>query len=441
MKNGSFDSTSPTTTTNARILDTFKKGANLSLSVINGIIGDYLVEDENALAIQMQFYVQEKPITINKETITSVHKNPSSKICILIHGLTNDETIWNYKNTNTENYGTCLQKDFDYTPFYVRYNTGLHISENGKQFSQLIETLILNYPTTIDEIVIIAHSMGGLVTRSACYYAPLQNAHWVEKISKLFFLGTPHLGAPLEKFANALTHLLETVPNAYTKAIGNIINLRSAGIKDLRYGYLVDEDWETQHPDEFLTNNKTVIPILDTVDYFLITGSLTNTPEDLINEWFGDSLVRKKSATGQSKTIHHLDFDLKHHKEINGLTHLGLVYSKQVYEQIKIWITQKTEKENRIESKKTIPFNAKNFPKKYSITKNKTTSILNLSTNGLIGSIEKIEAISKNNITYKILNQIPVVNIVSKEVEAIHNTIQDNILSKSKSTLKKIQKF
>ena len=423
---------------NKNILSTLKKGANLSVGLLNGIVGDFLDKDNNGLAVQMQFYANEKPFTISKENIETVHKKISSKVCILIHGLTNDETIWNFANTVKQNYGTYLQNDFDYTPFYIRYNTGLHISENGKQFSQLIENLVQNYPVDIDEIVIIAHSMGGLVTRSACYYAPLQNAHWTEKISKLFFIGTPHLGAPLEKFGNALTHLLKTIPVSYTKIAGDVINLRSAGIKDLRYGYLTDEDWKEQHPDELLKNNKKVIPLLDDVDYYLITGTLTADSDHLISEWFGDALVRKKSAIGKSKTKHHLPFDLNNHKEFAGLAHLKLVDSMDVYEQIKVWIPQKSSIQKPSHTKTIIPYNETYFPKENMHSKNKLNSVLDLTRTGLIGSIDKLETIQKSNLTYKILNQIPIVNVFSKEIENIHNSISKTVLKSSKTVLKKI---
>ena len=397
---------------NKNILSTLKKGANLSVGLLNGIVGDFLDKDNNGLAVQMQFYANEKPFTISKENIETVHKKISSKVCILIHGLTNDETIWNFANTDKQNYGTYLQNDFDYTPFYIRYNTGLHISENGKQFSQLIENLVQNYPVDIDEIVIIAHSMGGLVTRSACYYAPLQNAHWTEKISKLFFIGTPHLGAPLEKFGNALTHLLKTIPVSYTKIAGDVINLRSAGIKDLRYGYLTDEDWKEQHPDELLKNNKKVIPLLDDVDYYLITGTLTEDSD--------------------------LPFDLNNHKEFAGLAHLKLVDSMDVYEQIKVWIPQKSSIKKPSHTKTIIPYNETYFPKENMHSKNKLNSVLDLTRTGLIGSIDKLETIQKSNLTYKILNQIPVVNVFSKEIENIHNSISKTVLKSSKTVLKKI---
>ncbi len=415
-----------------------KKGARLGVGLLNGIVGDYLQENHNGLAVQMGFYVHKKPMIISKENIKTIHHHPTSKICILIHGLTNDETIWNFSNTKNENYGTFLQNDLNYTPFYVRYNTGLHISENGKQLAQLIETLVQNYPTAVDEIVIIAHSMGGLVTRSACYYAPLQNANWTDKLTKLFFLGTPHLGAPLEKFGNALSHLLKSIPNSYTNITSDLINLRSAGIKDLRYGYIIDEDWKNQHPDDLLANHKTIVPLLETVEYYLITGTITENKTALVNEWFGDIMVRKNSGTGQSKDKHHINFDLKNHQEFPGIAHLKLVDSKLIYKQIKVWATQKSTLKRTIKQNVATPYCADYFPKETSITTGKIKSALQLTSNGVIGALQKIKIIHKNNPAYKILHHIPVVNSVSKEIESIHTEISDTVINKTNHILKKL---
>jgi triacylglycerol esterase/lipase EstA (alpha/beta hydrolase family) len=420
-----------------------KKSATLGVGVLNGVIGDFLHHENNGFSIQMQFYVNEEPLVLIKENILITHKKPTSKICILIHGLMNDETIWNFPDTTYKNYGTLLQQDVSYTPFFVRYNTGLHISENGKCFSQLVQNLVNNYPVKIDEISIIAHSMGGLVTRSACYYAPLQNANWVNKLNKLFFLGTPHLGAPLEKFGNALTFLLKQIPISYTQLTGDFINLRSSGIKDLRYGYLTDEDWKGHHPDELLKNNKTVIPLLEHVDYYLISGTLTEDPNHFVSEWFGDVLVRKSSAIGQSKGKHHLSFNLQHHKEFAGFAHLKLVDSIEVYEQIKEWFLVENVHSKTIKStnKNTDTLNKEHFPQNKEIQSSTFKSLLKLVNTGVAVGINQLEVLNKRKMAYRVLNQIPVVNVFSKEIENIQNEIGNVVIQTAKTTVQKSDKL
>lgn len=427
-------------TSTKKIVDSFKKGGQLSIGALNGVVGDYLNNQNNGLSVKMDFYANNKPIILSSENIKAIHPKPSSKICILIHGLTNDETIWDFPKERNKNYGTLLQNDLNYTPFFVRYNTGLHISENGKQLSQLITSLSENYPTQISEIVIIGHSMGGLVARSACYYAPLQGSDWTTILNKIFYLGSPHLGAPLEKFGNALSHLLNNIPNQYTKLASSVINLRSAGIKDLRYGYIRDEDWQDEHPDTLLKNSKKTVPLLENTDHYLITGTITDNPKHLISEWFGDALVRHTSGTGQSKSEHHLPFDLKNHKEYAGLVHLSLAYSPEIYTQIKEWVSEKNKNFNP-EAHKLIPVSERKEVFFYTETSQKSNvnGSIKLALDTISSGISAISNLRKGNrrTTYRILAQIPIVSLLSNEIEQIQNNISDTTISTIKKVLPK----
>jgi triacylglycerol lipase len=320
-----------------KTVSVLKTGATKGVTILNGIVGDTLEENVNSMSLKMQFYKGGKPIILTKDEIKKIHPKPSSKICILVHGLASDELMWNFPKSK-ENYGKLLEKDFGYTSFYLRYNSGLHISENGKNLSLLIHTLFKNYPTTIKELILIGHSMGGLVIRSACYYGDKQNVTWIYKIKKIFFLGSPHLGAPLEKFGNVVTNILEKIPNPFTKITKNVINLRSAGIKDLRYGYLLDEDWKGKDPDTLLKNSKNVVPLLEGVDYFIISGTVTDDPESIFSIWFGDAMVRKQSALGRDRTgLHTLPIPETNHKEFPGIAHIALMNEPKIYDQIKEW--------------------------------------------------------------------------------------------------------
>ncbi len=417
------------------------KGARLGEGLLNGVIGDHLHSTSNGLSREMQFYKNNTPIELTSENIRVHYPEVSPKICILVHGLINDETIWNFPNQPNTNYGSIIQTEWDYTPLYLRYNTGIHISQNGKLLSHLIHKLLKVYPVEVKDIVIIGHSMGGLATRSACYYAAFQGADWTPKVSKIFFLGTPHLGAPLEKFGNAMTFLLKKIPNSYTNLTGDIINLRSAGIKDLRYGYLTDEDWQNHHPDQLLQNNKTVVPLLEHISYYLITGTLTDGTDDLINQWFGDALVRKDSAKGQSKNKHHLFFNLKNHKEITGLVHHKLVNSKEVYEQIRCWMNVKSKSKKSKITSLTQDFPAKSdnvIPSEPIHKASKLNGVSTLFIEGFKGGLCKLAELNRSRITYKILNNIPLVNIVSREIENVQVGFTEKILSKAISAVEKM---
>ena len=104
-----------------------------------------------------------------------------------------------------------------------------------------LDSLVRAWPVPVEEIAILAHSMGGLVARSALHYAAESRRAWPGKVTKIVFLGTPHDGAPLERGGNWVTVVLDKSP--YTTAFSRLGKLRSAGITDLRHGNLLDDDW------------------------------------------------------------------------------------------------------------------------------------------------------------------------------------------------------
>ena len=288
----------------------------------------------------MGFYKNNKRIELTAEGLKNCFrgKQPTKKICILIHGLTNNETIWSFSNQS--DYGTFLQEDLEYTPFYLRYNTGLHISDNGKAFAITMEQLHENYPIEIEQITIIAHSMGGLITHSACFYSQSFQLIWIRKLKNIFLLATPHFGSFLEKFANVTTNILEKVPNWPTRMVGKILNLRSAGIKDLRFGYLIEDEWNSQDPDKLLKNNKKPISKLEGVNYYVISGRLTKEEKHWVSYLFGDILISKRSATARSKNKKEFNFPVENHFEFAKTFHFELNTRIEVYEKMKEWITK-----------------------------------------------------------------------------------------------------
>lgn len=318
----------------------YKKSKQITeqgVSALNGAIGDSLAT--TPLGIEMGFYEYQQKIDLDAAFLERYFDNtrpPSPKICILIHGLTHNETAWEMPQNFS--YGIGMERDLAYTPFYLRYNTGLHISDNGQQFSRLLEQLMHVYPVPITQITIIAHSMGGLVTHSACHYAQQGESAWTPKVKHIFLLGSPHLGSFLEKFANVTTNILEAIPNLPTRWVGNVINWRSAGIKDLRFGYLSESDWKHHHPDRLLLNNKKPPRKLENVAYYVISGRLTQDEKHWVNQLFGDILVRNSSAAARSAHPDEFNFPPENHYEFAQTNHFQLTKSQAVFTQIKQWI-------------------------------------------------------------------------------------------------------
>lgn len=315
--------------------------AEKAIAILNGVVGDHLDETQNELATSMAFYsTGGDALDLQNSTTTT-----ASRICIFVHGLTDNESVWT-NNKSGESFGSMLQRDSGLQPFYLRYNTGRHVSTNGAQLSDLMESLLQRQTTVektkVHEIVFCCHSMGGLVTRSACWHAVQNRALWVRRVSHVVFLGTPHQGSYWERLGNIVSTTLGTLP--YLGVARDVANLRSAGIKDLRYGYVQDDDWMGLDADALLKNTKKKTDLLEWTTYHIATGTVTKNPRHVVARVLGDGLVGKESAEGRSNNLdHHLGVSMHQIQEFPGVSHCQLPVDPAVYHQVREWIAQPWE--------------------------------------------------------------------------------------------------
>jgi len=321
-------------------------GRNLMIAqseaIINGLYGDYLDKKENALDLGMRFRHQGKILPMHKDSLKQTFPDATAKVCIFVHGLMCTEWLWQiaaekFYGDPSVNFGSQLKADLGYTPLFVRYNTGRHISENGQRFSDLLSELIDSYPIKIEEIVLIGHSMGGLVSRSAAYYGNKENAAWINRLRHVFCVGSPHLGAPLEKAVNMLGSLLRAFNTAGTQAPAQILNSRSAGIKDLRFGYTVDDEWNDKDPDAFMSDNRLTLPMVDGVGYYYIAATITDDPTHPMGILLGDIMVRVPSAAGHTADPERR-IPFRSGLIFTGMDHLHMANHPDVYKVIRSFI-------------------------------------------------------------------------------------------------------
>lgn len=313
----------------------YRHWGNVSRAVLNGVVGDYLVEQNNPLAIDMGFYHQGAPLSLPNPEIKY-----SNKVVVLLHGLTNLETIWDIDtgekpeedkaNSSVINYGIHLQRDFGFTPLFLRYNTGLPIEENGRQFTLLMDSLISAYPKPIDEIVFVGFSMGGLLMRYAQKNAIEANAPWLTKLTSCFYLGTPHEGSYFERFGHLASSMVRSIPKEYVSHWADWIDVRSEGIQDLKHGlaHLRNADLED---DE---SHGSCGSFYQHAGHHFISGSLTEESDSVLNKIFGDALVTHGSANPDtapagSKFAH-----------FEGIPHVPLAHTEEVYQQIRQWVEE-----------------------------------------------------------------------------------------------------
>ena len=193
----------------------------------------------------------------------------------------------------------------------------------------------------VAEVTLVGHSMGGLVARSACHYGAEEGHPWTEQLGHVFCLGTPHLGAPLERAANVAGWTLGRLPESRPFA-DLFFNRRSVGIKDLRFGNCIEEDWRDHHPDEFLRDRCQEVPFLPTAAYYFIGATLSRRPDAVSSRLVGDLLVQYPSASGEGRR-RRIPFELDNGRHLPGLHHLDLLNHPDVYEQIREWLSAPSE--------------------------------------------------------------------------------------------------
>ncbi|MGL4649604.1 MAG: lipase family alpha/beta hydrolase, partial [Caldilineaceae bacterium] len=223
------------------------------------------------------------------------------------------------------------------TPLYLRYNSGVHISTNGRDLASLLETTVAQWPVPVQEIVLVGHSMGGLVARSACHYGAIENHAWLGNLRKLVMLGAPHHGSPWERIG-AWTGDLFNV-SGYSAPFGRLGRLRSAGITDLRHGNIVDEDWSDG--DRFVRgpDRRKVVPLPADVATFAAAATRGATDRDPLGRLLGDGLVPISSALGHhSDSQRTLAIPRAHQWVGYGMTHLDLLNRPEVYAKLQEWV-------------------------------------------------------------------------------------------------------
>ncbi|MBG8555310.1 esterase/lipase family protein [Hymenobacter guriensis] len=304
---------------------TGQENKHFTLPVLNGAFGDQLASRHDPRAIRLSFRRHDADVSVSQLRLSAERR----KTVVFLHGLMGDEYIWQTGPEPAVRYGPRLQQEVPVHCLYVRYNTGLHISENGRTLHHLLAELVAAYPEATEELVLVGHSMGGLVIRSAGHYAsvstkheeagssgsneesqpatenqelttdnsPLTTSNWPSRLKSVFLLGVPNEGSFLEQNSHLTSTVLRKINLRPTRFISGLLDKRSNGIKDLRHARLVDEDWLSPHADDLLPP-RTVVPPLPGVHYHVLVASVLKSVGSALADYFGDGLVGTGSARG-----------------------------------------------------------------------------------------------------------------------------------------------
>jgi pimeloyl-ACP methyl ester carboxylesterase len=292
---------------------------NAWVSAINGVYGDHLERTANPLAIEMTFL--HGGDFVDPERPGSVVRDASGKVLLAIHGLCLNEQHWardgHHRIAN-------VAEATGHTIVQLRYNSGRSIDTNGRSLAVMLETLLERWPVPVTQLVIVGHSMGGLVARSAIHHGSAAGHSWRGQLRKLFSLGTPHHGAPLERGGNRLDYVMELSP--YVAPFTSLGKARSAGITDLRYGSITDVEHE-------------FVPLPGDVECYALAATLSKRRSLLAERLVGDGLVPLNSALGK-----HTDctrtLELPTERQWIGyeMGHLELLGRPEAYSQLEKWL-------------------------------------------------------------------------------------------------------
>jgi PGAP1-like protein len=314
-------------------LETHPNG-RFAVGALNGAFGDTLVKRNSPLALTMSVRTHGRAVTLNRDQLAEAFPHATPRIAVFVHGLCETEDAWKRHSDRSAPYGRRLETELGYTPVYVRFNSGRHISANGREFARLLADLHRAWPCEIAEIALIGHSMGGLIARSACHYGAGSEA--ISAVRHVFALGAPHRGAQLERLAHATGAALHRLPE--TRAIATGLRIRSVGIRDLYHGYLVDEDWAEFDPDAFLVNAAREIPFLSTASHYFVAATVSREPDAPIGRAIGDLLVSRPSAWAQRRKTERLRFPLDHYRSYGGANHFDLLNHPAIGDQLVRWL-------------------------------------------------------------------------------------------------------
>jgi hypothetical protein len=211
--------------------------ADTALAVLNGVVGDHLAATRNPLAIEMVLRHEGERLVLERAALRARFPRAPRKLLVFLHGSCRHDRS---RCTPGEDGLTAIARELGFARIDLLYNTGVHVSANGRACAALLERLVAEWPATIDELALVGHSMGGLVARGAAHAGEVEGHGWRGKLRTLVCIASPHHGAPLERAGGWVDVLLGA--SRYSRPLARLGKLRSAGVTDLRFGCVLEED-------------------------------------------------------------------------------------------------------------------------------------------------------------------------------------------------------
>lgn len=306
------------------------------VAVLNGIIGDHLHDTGNPMAIEAELRHGDAALLLRRDALSASLPGATPRIAVLLHGLCGHDAQWDGRDAD---YAALLANDFGFTVLRARYNSGRHVSDSGDSLGALLDNLAREWPVSVEEILLVGHSMGGLVARSAALAAERDGLAWRALLSRMAFLGTPHHGAPLERGGHWFEQLLGAVP--FAGPLARFGRLRSAGVTDLRHGNISREDWHGSDRFAHAADRRSPVALPADVDCLAVAATTGERVGDMRDRLLmGDGLVPVKSALGLHDHAHrNLGLPEDRRAVIHRAGHMALLGHPEAGDLLKNWLS------------------------------------------------------------------------------------------------------
>ncbi|MET1074511.1 MAG: alpha/beta fold hydrolase [Umezawaea sp.] len=295
----------------------------------NGAFGERAAPRGETLPAAMSVRLDHRRLHLDRASLATAYPSAQGRLVVFLHGLVDTERSWfqtdgfGRRRSGTD-VGSKLATALPCTPVYVRYNSGRHVSDNGRELADLLDTLVDRWPVEVTDVVLVGHSMGGLVARSAVHQGHARAARWSSLLTRLVCLGTPHAGAPLERVVARTASLLSRIRPA--APLSWLLGLRSDGIQDLAEGYLHEHQWAW---DSAVKQVETTLP--DEVRQLYVSATLSRSEDSVLGRVVGDLMVEPASAADPDQNA-----ELRW---LGGLTHFDLLRHDTAHQTLIDWLS------------------------------------------------------------------------------------------------------
>lgn len=316
-------------------------------AAVNGLVGDELRAVGDPQAITMSLRHDGADVGLTPWPLSRAFPEATSHLVVLVHGLCESDESWNLGGKERPTYADRIRAETDGTAITIRYNTGLHVSENGQHLSTLLAQVVDGWPVAISRITLVGHSMGGLVVRAATNHASMAGEAWPHLVRDVVCLGTPHLGAALEKAAHVGARVLRFWPQS--SPFGAIIDSRSAGVVDLRHGYISADEWQGQDLTAQWGLDRIAAAPLPGAEYHFVAATLGASRRHLLSTVLGDLLVHFSSASGIGR--HGPVVSGARIEYLPSASHFALLNHPQVGDWLVSWLKARPREPRRLEAR------------------------------------------------------------------------------------------